>query len=239
MKLLALIIFLSCSLAQATTRPFWVLRTPQADTNNIYFVGRTTGASSESEGMATCEKDAKEQLIRQEFGTEIKFDSSQAETLTEVSIESKIQEMSDKIFLKGFARLDVFSESKNGSVAVYVLYSVLKSEIRAEKKRLAFMRTAKGAKIRQIAEESSPKEFNNGGKPKLKKGLKKSQVIAMFGAPETTDNGGESFQYESSEYCETLGGWRDKFYCTVHFDQRNRVTGWYKVLPQYTSDLDD
>lgn len=219
------------NLVFAAEKPTWTARTPATDANNFYFVGRASQVADESEGIALCEKDAKEQLIKQEFGTEIKIDSSQSESLTEVSIESKIQEVSDKILLKGFKRLEVFTDTHQGKGVVLALFSVPKVEIKNEMKRLADLRIQKAEEAKRAAQnaEAQTKQYDNGGKLKLKKGLKKSQVIAMFGTPGSAES--DYFHFSESEYCP--------FSCMVWFDTNGRVTSWSEIKPEYTTDLDD
>lgn len=47
----------------------------------LYFVGRSPKVDSEAEALRLAGKDAKEHLLRQEFGTEIKVDSTLNQTL--------------------------------------------------------------------------------------------------------------------------------------------------------------
>ena len=245
--LLILIILLDIQLALADERPKWASHTPADTAKSLFFVGRSPKVSSEAEGLRMASKDAKEQLLRQEFGTTVKVDTTQTETLRDVSLDSQLSEISDLIRLRGFKQTEVYAEKENNEVEVWALFSVPKSEIKAEKGRIAEIREEK----KRIAEikrqqvklansvprkenEPPPKPFNSGGKPKLRKGLKKSQVIAMFGKPRSVDHVfSESFRYNKSKYCQTILN----FSCSVYFDDQGRVYGWSDFRPEYITHI--
>ena len=79
---------------------------------------------------------------------------------------------------------------------------------------------------------STPPKADVGAGHKLKKGMKKSQVIALFGTPKSADTSFvNSFTYHESVSCPNL--------CWVNFDQNGRVTSWSEFRPEFTTDLDD
>jgi hypothetical protein len=206
----------------------------------LFFVGRSPKVGSEAEGLRMASKDAREQLLRQEFGTTVKVNTTQTETLKDVSLESQLSEISDLILLKGFKQSDVYAEKDGEDTLVWALFSVPKSEIKAEKIRVAKLQKRKSkfsetepVKVTEIAS----KEFDNGGKPKLRKGMNKTQVIAIFGPPKEADKDsyfGTRFLYDRdhSDFCNSN-------LCFVHFDTRGRVESWNSFKPELTSDLDD
>lgn len=83
------------------------------------------------------------------------------------------------------------------------------------------------------AQESLTNFANAGIRPKLKKGMKKSQVIAAFGIPEKVDD--TTFIYGSPTFCGKSFG---SPICMIWFEN-GKVTSWTQFLPGYTSDLDD
>lgn len=72
-----------------------------------------------------------------------------------------------------------------------------------------------------------------GDKPKLRKGMKKSQVLEAFGEPVKVDS--LTFTYESPVFCQKS---YSKHYCSIQFYE-SVVYSWYGFLPGYTTDLDD
>lgn len=68
---------------------------------------------------------------------------------------------------------------------------------------------------------------------KLRRGMKKSEVISMFGTPEDTNSNEAfmTFHYGESEFCSNS--------CQVYFDKLGYVTTWGSVRPEFTTDLDD
>lgn len=86
---------------------------------------------------------------------------------------------------------------------------------------------------RRLASHNTPEEKTDGDTLKLMKGLKKSQVIEIFGSPtSTSDYGTPTFDYNNKKYCLYLS-------CEISFDSRGRVYSWTGFKPKYTTELDD
>jgi hypothetical protein len=135
--LMVLLTVTLCNSSYGGEKPPWATHTPPDTAKILYFVGRSPKVSSEAEGLRMASKDAKEQLLRQEFGTTIKVDTSQKETLTDVNLDSQLNEISDLILLKGFKQNEVYSEMVGEEQVVWALFSVSRSEIKQEKLRIA------------------------------------------------------------------------------------------------------
>jgi hypothetical protein len=82
--------------------------------------------------------------------------------------------------------------------------------------------------------------------PKLKKGMKKSEVISLFGNPDafqTTyppiyEKGSFEFQYQEKGFCRSYGA--DLYgMCIVSFNRNGIVTDWTDFNPRFATDLDD
>ena len=233
------ILFFNIVARAVEARPAWVSHTPQDTAQTLYFVGRSAKVASEAEGLKAATTDASEQLLRQEFGTSIKVDTTQSETLKNVSYSSQLTEVSDLILLKGFKQSDVYTEHDNDGLIVWALYKVSKADLKDEKARLVALKRKNEANANKPATDhtnATSSEYNNGGQPKLRKGLKKSVVIALFGKPESAKKGSggwdrDYFSYTTNNFCE--------FSCMVWFDGSGKVESWSSFRPEYTTDLDD
>ncbi len=233
--LLSLIMALSLASAE-NAKPKWTTKTPKDSPSTLYFVGRSPLVDGEAEGVQSASGDVRAQIIRQEFGTEIKLDSRQSETLKEISYEARIQELSESVRLVGLKQEEIFVEPELGKFRVWMLFSVPRKSVSEERQRLAREKMARATNP-SVQTEAGSKDGDVGEKPKLRKGMKKSQVIAAFGTPETAKE--DQFNYKSSTFCEGDKGFYGTYYsCTIWFD-KGKVDFWSRFLPGYTTDLDD
>ena len=228
---IATLAFLICGVANGAERPSWASHTPFDTAGTLFFVGRSPRVSSEAEGVRMASKDAREQLLRQEFGTTVKVDTTQEETLKDVTLDSRLSEISEVILLKGFKQAEVYSERVNSEIEVWALFTIFRSELANEKVRVADLQ--KHSQRRPA--EAPPKEFDNGGTPKLRMGLRRSEVLAMFGKPLTADK--SLFVYSSSEFCSLNPYGVNR--CVVWFSENGKVGQWVYFAPGYSTDLDD
>lgn len=220
--LLSLLLLINQSFA--ADRPSWTYKTPPEALGKLYFVGRSPVVESESEGVKIASKDAKEQLLRREFGTLLKLDSSQKETLETVRYESTLKELSERVILKGWTQEEVFSLEKKKGIEVFVLYSVPRQSITSEQERLEKGKTDKQSVFNKEA-------------GKIFIGMTRSEVLEQFGEPSRiSDLSGLSrtalaLHYMDKDFCEPKGGIK---VCSVFFNKFNqRVSSFSGFLPEF------
>ena len=224
-------------------KPAWVSKLPTPKDGYSYFVGRSSAAPSEVEAVKLAEKDAKEQLIKKHFGTLIKLNTQVSESLTEVSVMSKLNEESDIINLKGFESDSVYSEKDGNGTVVWALFKCPKADIDAEVKRIKKEAAEKlaAAKIKPDSKSLEQSEAayipDNQGFPKIKENLKKSEVLRLFGKPDDTTKSynGVDFHYKDKPFCKVS---INQSYCYVYF-VRDRVSHYSDFKTDYTYELED
>ncbi len=185
-RLIAVLIFLLCGTSWGSEKPPWASHTPPDTAKTLFFVGRSPKVNSEAEGLRMASKDAKEQLLRQEFGTTVKVDTTQTETLNDVSLDSQLSEVSDLIRLRGFKQTDVYTEKEDGETATWALFSIPKSEIKSEKQRLAELQRQK-----LILSEAKQRVQNSiisaPDKKRIRYGMSDTELMSLIGTPSYTD----------------------------------------------------
>ncbi len=109
-----------------------------------------------------------------------------------------------------------------------------RSEVEAEKRRIAKLSAKKA--IPAVASDTPinlpPKEPQPEIVNKLKRGLKKSQVLALFENPKSAST--DMFAYKDGSVCEY-----SEILCFIQFNVKGRVESWSSIKPGMSSDLDD
>ncbi len=122
--------------------PQWVKQTPPADSEYKYYVGRSEGLYSEASAYMAADQNAREMALKDNFGSNFQISTVNTDNLYSVNSLSRIQEVSRKVNLNGFEKIEdalqVIQDrsTKEQKYIRYILYKYSKLEIKKELIRL-------------------------------------------------------------------------------------------------------
>jgi len=111
----------------------WIKKTPHEDGRYKYYVGRSYGAKSPTEGFEVARADAKIRAIEENFGTQIKFQTDIHETIDAAQVIARSRAISRSIHLDGFEEVERHQEEiEEDLYNTVVLYRYSKAAIGQE-----------------------------------------------------------------------------------------------------------
>ena len=117
------------------SRPNWIYKIPKSASHKFY-VGFSSNQRSEEKSVVNAAKDAYDQAIRENFGTEVLIKREVNESLKDVKLSGKFQEVSKKIKFINFEKQKMHVEKRASRFNTWILFKYPIKEISKEKKRL-------------------------------------------------------------------------------------------------------
>ncbi len=106
-----------------------------------FYVGHSSGAKSQEEGISMATRDAYRQSIRENFGIKVRINIKSLETFKEKSYSKEFNESSRKITLMGFERRKIHIEREGDIFHVWILFRYSLQKIEKEKERIRNQKT--------------------------------------------------------------------------------------------------